>query len=95
MRQLPQFEHYKSNVKWHLPHKYLDVMERKSDIIPLGLLDEDERQSKDMMRTIKLLKELYVSYSSIDVDSKTSQTQLFKLTLTGDQFDKTKCRCSN
>lgn len=80
VRQVLQFQHYQYNDKWHLPNK--------SDVITLGLLDEDERQSKDMMRTIKLLNERYVPYSSIEVDGKIAQTLLVKLTLTGDHLTK-------
>jgi hypothetical protein len=78
VKQVLQFQHYQYN-KWHLPNK--------SDVITLGLLDEDERQSKDM-RTIKLLNERYVPYSSIEVDGKIAQTLLVKLTLTGDHLTK-------
>lgn len=93
VRQLPSFQHYKS-VKWHIPHNYSDVMARKSDLIPLGLLDENERRSKDMMRTINLLNENYVKFFHRSTWQEHSNPA-WVVDINRWSVDKTKCKCSN
>ena len=83
VKHIPQFNQFTENVLEHIPHEYSSAMASKTEIIPLGLLETDEKQLNELGSALKHINERYVPTSPDDVS-----VPGVKVILTGDQLTK-------
>ena len=89
--QLPALSQFKDNIKSHIPHRYSSTMAKKTETIPLGLLDAEEMKSADMIKTMRYLNNKYVPYIDEEVRGETVLMPAEKVIVTGDQLTKQNC----
>lgn len=83
VKHIPYFTQFTENVQEHIPHEYSSVMAAKTEVIPLGLLEVNEKKPAELLSALKHLNKSYVPTSPGDVSKPA-----VKVILTGDQLTK-------
>ncbi|XP_076081329.1 uncharacterized protein LOC143052225 [Mytilus galloprovincialis] len=67
---LPQLNMFSKIYPKHFPHKYSDVVGRRTNQYPLGLFDCNETKTQDVIRLLQDLSKKYVPYSDGEVSGE-------------------------